>query len=207
MAPSNDMHVIEKGSQVLTTPMGRPVVTSYKSLAERLVRDLSEFGESPNNPASLVAFHYSMIDFFDVMPRNLLEQNVALGFDRERDWTFRCPSAAPEPMRRWWNMFGIANLNMEQGKEWLSKISLTQLCAVCVLGAAIESVNIPYILATEISQKNIRRYAFEVDKYYPYVGKEDLARYFENFKFYYSLDDQTGAQSRQAANGEEPWSH
>lgn len=182
-----EWYLIEKDSQPLLTPKGRPVETIHKSLADRLISDLTKYGESPCDPVSIVAFHYAMIDFFSVMPREELEHSVAIGLDPENDWTFNCPTAAPENIFKWINLFGRRSENVERGKRWLSSLSLPQLCAVCVLGRALESVNIPFIVATMLSSKNIRKYAKEICIFYPYISVDDLTICFENFLFYFSL--------------------
>lgn len=196
-----DWYLIEKDSQPLLTPMGRPVKTIHKSLADRLISDLKKHGESPSDPVSIVAFHYAMIDFFSVMPRAELEKSVAIGLDPENDWTFNCPTAAPEHMIKWLNLFGTSSQNIERGKRWLSSLSLPQLCAVCVIGRALESVNIPFILATMLSSRDIKKYAKEIHTYYPYVNINDLSTYFENFLFYFSLDEKSSKGNQLRAKG------
>lgn len=196
-----DWYCIEKGSDLLTTPMGKPVRTLYKPLADKLVCDLEEYGESPKDPVSICAFHYAMIDFFATMPRGELEHSVAIGLDPENDWTFNCPTAMPEPMMNWIATFGTSSSNTARGKDWLSTLSLMQLCAVCVIGRALESVNIPFIVATMLDRKHITKYAKEVDKYYPYVGLKDLVRYLENFLYYFSLENTSHAQDEKPTKG------
>lgn len=186
-----DWYCIEKNSQPLATPMGQPVKTQHKALAERLVAHLEEFGESPSNPVSIVAFHYAMIDMHSRLPRETLEADIANGFDIDLDWTFSCPSATPGPMMEWMSTFGTATTNAEAGREWASTLSRCQLCAACVLGAAMESVNIPFIVSAMRDPQEIAEYAERVCRYYPYVGPEELARNFENFVFYYTLDEKT----------------
>lgn len=188
MRHDGDAYLIEKNSQPLLTPMGNAVKTIHKSLAERLVADLREYGESPSDPVSILAFHYPMLDFFSIVPREQLELSVATGLDPQNDWTFRCPSAAPEHMMKWMALFGTSSSNVERGKEWLSSLNLRQLCAVCVLGRALESVNIPFILATVIPREDVAKYAKEVSHYYHFVSLRDLSKYFENFLFYFTID-------------------
>ncbi len=182
-----DWHVVHTNGRVLTTPGGKPVKTKSAELADKLLSDLNEHGESPSDPISLVAFHYPMIDFFSCMPRAELEHSVAIGLERQNDWTFNCPSAAPEPVMKWMSLFGATSAHADRAKLWLPTISLTQLCAVCVLGKAIESVNIPFIVATVLQKENRAYFADEIAKLYPYVRSDQVLAWIENFTFYYNL--------------------
>ena len=49
-----------------------------------------------------------------------------------------------------------------------------QLCAVCVIGRSLESVNIPFIVATALTPEELKTYAKEVYEYYPYVSRRGL---------------------------------
>jgi hypothetical protein len=193
---SSGSHLVVKDGAPLLTVMGRPVQTTHVPLARRLVKDLSTYGEDPTDPVSLVAFHYAMIDFFLVMPRAELEHLVAIGLDCENDWTFQCPTAAPEPMMDWMGLFGTHSTRAEAGKKWLSSLTLTQLCAVCVLGRGLESVNIPFMLATMLAPEEVSRFAKAINGYYPYVGVKNLTKFFRNFLFYYGLDTAQAGESR-----------
>lgn len=191
------LFVFETNGQPLLTPMMNRVTTQFPSLAKKLLSDLNEYGEDPSNPLSLVAFHYAMLDFFsNNAPRAELEHSVAIGLSEQNDWTFNCPTAAPEMLMDWMGIFGIGSSNAESGKEWLSSLSLMQLCAVTIIGRALESVNIPFIVATRMSPKDVKRYAKAVNAYYPYVTAKDLVKYFENFMFYYSLESKSGNKDK-----------
>lgn len=184
-----DGYILEKDSVPVTTPMGQPVRTPYKVLADRLVADLEKHGEDPTDPISLVAFHYAMLDFFNLRPRADLEHTVAVGLDPECDWTFHCPTAMPVEMMNRKVLFG-GRENIELGKEWLASLSLLQLCAVCVLGKAMDSVNIPFIVASKLPPKAVTEYAKAIASYNPYANPRCLSQYFKNFLFYFHLEDE-----------------
>ena len=183
--------LIEKDGQPLLTPMMRPVKTVFRPLADRLLEDLAVYGEDPSNPVSLVAFQYAMMDFFSVMPRKELEHSIAMGLDHENDWTFNCPTVAPEPLKHWTKLFGTHPENAGRGKEWLSSLTLIQLCAVYVFGRTLKSVNIPYIAATMLNPHDVKSYAKEVHGCYPFVEVENLTKYFENYLFFFTLENST----------------
>lgn len=183
--------LIEKDGKPLLTPMMRPVKTVFKPLADRLLEDLAAYGENPSNPVSLVAFQYAMTDFFSVMPREELEHSIAMGLDRENDWTFNCPTAASEPLMHWTKLFGTYPENAGRGKEWLSSLTLIQLCAAYVIGRAFRSINIPYIAATTLNPHEVTSYAKEVNGCCPFIKIEDMIRYFENYLFFFMLENST----------------
>lgn len=175
--------------QALLTPMGNPVVTAYKSLADRLLADLNTHGDDPSDPVSLVAFHYAMIDFFSTMPREDLELSIVIGLSPESDWTFHCPTAEPQQHMKWMNTFGTYSVCANEAVEWLATLSRMQLCAVCIIGRALESVNIPFIVAVALQgERDLKSFARSVNKYYPYVSTKDLKTYFDNYLFYYGVE-------------------
>ena len=180
-------HLMKKYKKI-RTPMGQVVTTNFRSLAERLTTDLNTFGESPTDPVSIVAFHYALIDFFSMMPREELERSVAAGLERENDWTFNCPSAEPEYNMKWIGIFGTSTSSASKAKEWLRSLSLIQMCAVCVIGRALESVNIPFIITNFISSNNINTFTKEIASRYHYVSLEELKRIIENYLFYFSIE-------------------
>ena len=184
--PQNDGFQILKAGQSLRTPMGRLVATKSEPIADKLVEHLELFGEDPSDPQSLVAFHYSYLDFFEKGARPPLEHSVAIGLDEAHDWTYGCPSADPHRMMEWWGAFGRGPTQAEAGKEWLATLSMQQLSAVCVVGRALESVNIPFIVATSLKKKSIPAYIKVVDEYYPYMGAKGLKAVFENYLLYFN---------------------
>ena len=186
-----DEYTIYKNDNVLVTPQARIVKTKYQALADRLLLDLAKYGEKPTNPLSIVAFHYPMIDFFAEGPRGELENSVSLGLDRGNDWTLECPSAEPNFWMRWVGVFGSPQIQSEEGKKWLTELSLMQLCAVCIIGKVLESVNIPYIVATKLKPSALKFFAKEIVKFYPYVTEKELACYFDNYSFYFNVSSDT----------------
>ena len=190
-----EWYVLCKNGVELLTPQNRSVKTKFKALADRLVLDLEKYGEDPGNPLSLVAFHYPMVDFFVVSPRESLEHSISIGLDRGNDWTLECPSAEPNFWMRWLGVFGNGQQQSEEGKKWLSQISPMQLCAVCIIGRVMESVNIPFIVATKLKPSALKSFAKEIEAHYPYVSAKDLAVYFKNFLFYFNVEKESVKQA------------
>lgn len=185
---ANGIYSIYLNSKPVKTPMASLVTCNSKDFAEKFVTDLNGYGADPSDPASLTSFHYAMLDFFRKMPFEELQYSVAIGLNRNSDWTFDCPSADPEQMMQWWSVFGRADTQIPKGLEWLASLKRHQLCAVTIIGRALESVNIPFIVATAIQAKNIKKYAKEVHCYFPYVDQKTLVKYFENYSYYFNLE-------------------
>ena len=186
----DEYYYLEHGGEPVQTPAGAPLRTSFAALAKRLVDNLQRFGEDPSDPRSIMAFHCAMIDFSLRLPRGACERDVSIGFEQGMDWTQECPTAAPDGMFMWWGVFGppMDSERRTAAKKWLSSLTLTQLTAVKCVGAYLESVNIPYLLATVIDRKSHRRWIKGVIKYYPYVSEAELRQVIDNFFFYFDLE-------------------
>ncbi|HNY69350.1 MAG TPA: tetratricopeptide repeat protein [Syntrophorhabdus sp.] len=181
---------IYKDDEPVLTPMNAPVITSHQLLADRLVSNLEQYGETPSNPESIAAFHYTLIDFFLNTPRDENEYLIAKGLDEENDWTFRCPAAGQDCMMRWWAVFGqpMSAEKKEEKRKWLSSLTLMQLCAVNVISRYTGSVNIACRLATSVDRSTLRQYAGDIVAFYPYLRAKTLYQAFENFLFYFTLE-------------------
>ena len=186
----DDSFVFYKERKKLRTPMGSYVTTNYESIAERLVKDLNEFGENPSNPISLVAIHYSISDFYSnkELGRDSLEHSITIGLDQDKDWTFNCPSENPDVLMMWHDTFGLFEEQSIKGKGWVKTLSIMQLCAICVIGRALESFNIPYIISNIKDVKELDHYSQFINEFYPYIGIEDLNKYFANLLFYFNVE-------------------
>jgi hypothetical protein len=181
-----DEYVFLIEDEELETPMGQIVSTKNKNIADRLLKDLKVYGEDPSDPESIVAFQYAMLDFFQKEPRSELEYNIAIGLEPESDWTLTCQAPDPNVMMEWWGAFGKYPQQAESAVKWLKTLTDQQLCAVCVIGRAVESVNIPFILATKLTRNNKNKVIKFIDKVYPYIGINALKKYFDNFLFYFN---------------------
>jgi hypothetical protein len=183
-----DSLCIMKDGAPVHTPMGNPVQTRLPAIAKRLVKDLKRYGDDASDPRSIVAFQYPMIDFFLTESRKDLEGSVVAGLNQHADWTLSCPSAAPEMTMAWMSLFGHPTEQSDAAKTWLSDLSLRQLCAVTVLGRNLESVNIPFIVATLLKPEGLGAYAAEVAKRYPCVSRAGVKTMFDNYLFYFHAD-------------------
>lgn len=183
------MYFLIDGDKELLTPMKHKVTTRSLELAERLSKDMNKYGCDPSNPISIVAFHYAMLDFFSILTREELEHSIAIGLSKDYDWTLDCGAPDPNAFMEWWSVFGNADSQISSGLKWIKSLNLNQLCAVCVIGRALESVNIPYILSTSLKSSELKNFIAFIDRAYPYIGKKNLKKYFENYFFFFNLTE------------------
>jgi len=183
-------YYLKKDGQQLHAPGGKVVKSMFKDLAERLAEDLEKYGEDPSDPVSLVAFHYAMTAFFLDNPRPMLEHSVEIGLSTDWDWTLANNPPDPHVWMAWVGLFGTPESQIEKGKEWVKSLTMMQLCATTVVGRYFESVNIPYIVATEIVPRklSLKRFVQRIRKYNPYLDVDNCAKVLENFVFYFNVD-------------------
>ena len=84
----------------------------------------------------------------------------------EADWTFDCPAAAPEPVMEWLSLFGTWSARERPGQAWIRSLGKNQLCATTVFGRAVESVNIPFLIATTLREEDLAGFVQD------YIGKD-----------------------------------
>ena len=57
------------------------------------------------------------------------------------------------------------------------------------MAAYFESVNIPYLVATLISAKELKKYVQQIQRFQIWVSVEDGTKALENFLFYFNVDE------------------
>ena len=185
----------DSNGKILLTPGKTKVTTKYSQLADKLVMDLNEYGESPKDALSIVAFHYTMVEYFSKYTQKELIKILCDSFLLGTDWTSKCPTANPDAWMEWVSYFGN---NWEERKKAIIELfhekSNMELCAMCCLGNYYESINIPYILFIlmnkngKISVKASNQLAKMIEVYYQYVSKKESIIVFNNFQLYTNLE-------------------
>lgn len=183
-----DNYIFFKGENELLTPGGAAVTTNHQPLAVRLLEDLDKYGEEWTSALSMVTFHYQMIDIFSKSSRAQIEHLLLTAMDRNNDWTFDCPSKIPEIILEWVSIFGTHADNYAQTKEWFPTLNIMQLTAICVIESTLESVNIPFVVATKIQPQNMPKFINQVYFQFPYGSREEIKQYLDNFLFYFNLE-------------------
>nr|MBQ4457633.1 hypothetical protein [Clostridia bacterium] len=75
-----DRYVIYDGNTILTTLGGNNVTTLYEPLAKRILKDLDRYRMNFWSAASILAWHFTMIDNFVHMGHDRVEQIMATSF-------------------------------------------------------------------------------------------------------------------------------
>jgi hypothetical protein len=182
----NDRTLLSRGQVVVST-------TSEK-LAVRLVADLNEYGEDPSLPESVVAYHYPCLDFFAKVPREDLEENVALGLEKEYDWTFQTDSFPDGEESKYIAMLGTYSKHRPLARNWLSGLDLTQLCAVCVIGRTFSSVNLPFVLIKKsglMGEGGLESIEALLSEMFEGFDASRVDKCISTFKFYFGLSEVT----------------
>lgn len=185
----NDRYVIYDGDIALTTPGGNNVTTLYEPLAKRIVQDLERFGMNFRSAASILAWHFTMIDNFAPMGHARVEQVMANSFLSHVDWTCRERYGSG-----WARTFGTWSERQVYIEQWLSKATLMQMTAACCIGNAYESLNLALALAVVLEkydgderEEKLTEVAQLIADTYQFGSFEDIFNDFKTFELYYGI--------------------
>lgn len=185
----NDRYILCEDDHVLTTPAGNPVGTMYEALAQRMLTDLEKYGKNTRSGASVLPWHYTMLDSFAPMRHEQVEQILARSFLSRVDWTCRVNLGA-----EWKNTFGKWNDRKEYIEQWLSEASFMQMTAACCIGNAYGSLNLAMALALALEKNTgkerddrLTAIAMLVADTYQFGSFEDIYDSFKTFELYYGI--------------------
>ena len=186
---NEDQYVIYDGNTILTTPEGNNVTTLYEPLAKRIVKDLDRYGMNFRSAASILAWHFTMIDNFAPMGHDYAEQIMADSFLTHVDWTCR-ESYGSE----WTRTFGNWNDRQSYIEQWLSKATLMQMTAACCIGNAYESLNLALVLALVLEkydgderEEKLTKVARLIADTYQFGPFDNILNDFKTFELYYGI--------------------
>ena len=189
MKKEKDKYVIYEGNKVLTTPRGNPVTTLYKSIAERILLDLSRYGMNFHSADSILAWHFTTIDSFAPMEHEQVEQVLISSFLNTVDWTCRDNHGS-----EWAQVFGKWKSRKEEIIAWLQKATIMQMTAACCIGNAYHSINLALTLAGMMEQftgddraKAFADLAHLIEDNSYYGPFDDLIKDFCTFELYYGV--------------------
>lgn len=180
--------VIKKQGSPLFSAGGNAVVTEFEHLAIRLVNDLNEYGENYLNPASIVSFHYTMLDLIETIPPRTLISSLLAAFDAKNDWTFDSDRFDIEQLPEFHGLFGFLDSNRKAKIEaWIKSLKMRQICAVQVARKYFRSINVLYNLAEIVAASEIGDY-IHIYKKMEDFNMVDASSVVDNFFLYYALD-------------------
>lgn len=183
-------HSEGKDTDLVKTPAGNAVRTSYRDLADRILNDLDRLGYNYRSPESILAWHFTMIDNFSRMDHSDVEEILDQSFMQRNDWTFE----ENQDDESWTAVFGEEESRNDIIREWLSNCTHMQLTAACCIGNAYHSINIAFVLARlmenyegdKLKQKFIHL-ARQIAESSVYGPAEDIIGDFTTFELYYGI--------------------
>lgn len=188
---TGDKFLIKRNEDKVLSPGNNPVEISNELLAKRCVDHMNIYGEEYQNPASIVNFIYSEIEFFRKITKEELVGNVLADF--RGDWTLRCPYYEPEKESKWIAAFGEPAARRKEVTVWLDTLTRSQVGGVVIMTADFSSPNLAYILSNNIADDQ-RRFIKYFDKEYQkhrtrvgdsfYTPFDDLVKIFDNYLFW-----------------------
>src|SRR5512138_3431566 len=131
-----DWYAVVTPEGPVRTPMGTPVVSRHRDLAEEIAADVARWGADPTAKTSTLSLQASYLDFGLRVRREVLEENTAaiwpddLFVQRPADARLAAALAA---------LWGPCELDRSRFREGLRALSLRQLLASMTAGHVLRS--------------------------------------------------------------------
>ncbi|MGB8933429.1 MAG: hypothetical protein WCC48_19455 [Anaeromyxobacteraceae bacterium] len=127
---------VVSGDQPVRTPMGTPVVSRHRALAEEAAADVTRWGADPTAKTTTFSLQASYLDFGLRVKREVMEENTAAIWP---DDLYVQRPAAPELARALRERWPELDLDRAAFRESLRKVTLRQLVAVMTAGQVLRS--------------------------------------------------------------------
>ena len=174
--------------ELVTTPGGKALTTTYLDLAERILHDLDFYGLERMSAESVLPWHFTMVENFASMKHEALEQTLDECFIQKHDWTYGVLSSNMA------SVFEDESVRIPKIRHWLSKCTHMQMTAACCIGNAYHSINLAYVLAVLVEaycgkrlQREFEALASVVVEQDFYDDVESVMRVFQTFELYYGI--------------------
>jgi len=175
---------------LIRTPGGTRVSTIYRQLADRLLLDLQAYGTDASAPASLLPWHYSLIDLFSRMEHEQVEAILESGFLSCSDWTLEGGEVSAL-----YPAFGTAPERIDEIRAWIRKCTPMQLTAAACIGNSYHSINLAFVLAhlmenyrdADLDSRFVALAQLLAEHNADYAPAEKLLQDFQNFRLYYGI--------------------
>ena len=185
------MYYIYEDSHVLRTPQFMEVYTQYESIANKLISDLNEYGYSSfRTSGSILPWHFTMIDNFSQMDHEQVVLTLCDSPFGSNDWT-----CTEDYGTTWHHRFGDLYKRNTQIVQWLEKVTIMQLTAICCIGNGYESFNIAMELAKAMEKypagaerdKHIAEIANVIGRLGEFGDSSEILKDFKLFELYYGI--------------------
>lgn len=129
----------------IRTPMGTPVVSRHRALAEEVATDVARWGADPTARTTTLSLQASYLDFGLRVRREVLEENTAAIWP---DDLFVQRPTAPGLASAAEALWGTLALDRDAFREALRKLSLRQLIASMTAGHVLRSAVLGWVVVT-----------------------------------------------------------
>ncbi len=147
----NGEYVIYRGNSQLLSPERNFVVkTKYEELAKRMVEDLEKYGNDLGIMSNIMSLYYSFTERFYIFTKEELEQSLIDKYLCSDDWYIMYGVSGRDIPVRWAEWSSLKGVII----EWLSKITMMQIAAVCCAAKAYESLYVAFCFAVLVEEHN-----------------------------------------------------
>jgi len=136
---------VVSGGEPVRTPMGTPVVSRHRALAEEVAADVSRYGGDPTAKTTTFSLQASYLDFGLRVKREVLEENTAAIWPND---LFVQRPADPEHQRTLLALWGETGLDRAAFRGALRTATLRQVMASMTAGQILRSAVLGWVVVT-----------------------------------------------------------
>lgn len=196
LVEEDGLYKLKINGEILKTPEGDEMPTSYKELAEALRKEYKKNKEEGfNDWTSLLCFHFFTVSVFQYLKKDEAFEEL-MNTDWEKDWSVNMPNICfdRELAGRWGELFGNPDDRKEKIKEWLKKCTHMQKSVIFCLYHIFGGYNIVYLMAfisehvpADVQKKAIKDVCDLASCFVPFLDSRRMMPIFNRFSFYYGL--------------------
>ena len=185
-------YVFYKGNALFRSPVkGFVVKTKYEKLARRMLADLNKYGESHYLPSNIFSFFYTLSDMAEPHGLEFFLANAKITYIDDDDWyAFYGVKDGKQQLLRSVEWSHVKSAIV----DWLSKLTLMQLVAVCTVAQSYESMYLAFCFACLAEEhdadtpedKFLKTFA-EFPVYQFCSSREEFFLDFKTFELFYSF--------------------
>lgn len=175
--------------QIVRTPKGAMLCTSYRKVAEAIFGELQNNGLKNMEAKSILTWHCNLLDDFIRKDDGEIIAMLDSSFLKKADWSFMVSQDS-----EWKTFFGEKKVRIDNIRAWLNQCTKMQLIAVYYIANTFFSINLAYTLAllmetfqdTDMEEK-FQSLAKYVEEMSTQGTNDEIVIFFENFKLYYGM--------------------
>lgn len=145
VAQVGEWWAVVSGAEPVRTPMGTPLVSRHRALAEEVAGDVARHGVDPTAKTTTFSLQASYLDFGLRVKREVLEENTAAIWPDDLFVQRPADPALQLPLLTLW---GRLELDRTAFRDALRKVTLRQLMAAMTAGQVLRSAVLGWVLVT-----------------------------------------------------------